>query len=96
MTKKRNDFVKLLLMFDEMSRDLMVGRLTNSEIDILLKLYTEIKNKEQKLIDIRLIKFDDFFGNPIPRSTVYKSLKSLLNKKLIKHIGSQRSSMYSI
>lgn len=94
--KKKDDFVKILLMFDQMSKDLSIGRLTNSEKDILLKLHNELANKEKKLVDIRLIKFKDYFGKPIPRSTVYKSLKSLLKKRLIKHIGSVRSSLYSI
>lgn len=94
--KKRDNFLKILLMFDQMSKDLSIGRLTNSEKDILLKLYVELENKEKKLVDIRLIKFKDYSGNPIPKSTVYKSLKSLLKKKLIKHIGSERSSLYSI
>ena len=93
--KKTNELFKILQMFDDMSKDLRIGRLTNSEKDILLKINNEIKSKGNDFVDIRLIKFYDFFGEPIPRSTLYKSLKSLVKKKLVKHLGSERSSLYS-
>ena len=94
--KKTGEFVHILQMFDNMSKDLRIGRLTNSEKDILLKINNEIKSKDSDFVDIRLIKFYDFFGEPIPRSTLYKSLKSLVKKKLVKHLGSERSSLYSV
>ena len=94
--KKTNELFKILQMFDDMSKDLRIGRLTNSEKDILLKINHEIKSKGNNFVDIRLIKFHDFFGEPIPRSTLYKSLKSLVKKKLVKHLGSERSSLYSV
>ncbi len=94
--KNTNELFKILQMFDDMSKDLRIGRLTNSEKDILLKINHEIKSKGNDFVDIRLIKFHDFFGNPIPRSTLYKSLKSLVKKKLVKHLGSERSSLYSV
>ena len=94
--KKTNELFEILQMFDDMSKDLRIGRLTNSEKDILLKINNEIKSKDNDFVDIRLIKFYDFFGEPIPRSTLYKSLKSLVKKKLIKHLGSERSSLYSV
>ena len=90
------ELVQILQMFDDMSKDLRIGRLTNSEKDILLKINHEIKRKDNDFVDIRLIKFHDFFGEPIPRSTLYKSLKSLVKKKLVKHLGSERSSLYSV
>ena len=93
--KNTNELFKILQMFDDMSKDLRIGRLTNSEKDILLKINNEIKSKGNDFVDIRLIKFHDFFGEPIPRSTLYKSLKSLVKKKLVKHLGSERSSLYS-
>ena len=93
---KTGELVQILQMFDDMSKDLRIGRLTNSEKDVLLKINHEIKTKGNDFVDIRLIKFNDFFGEPIPRSTLYKSLKSLVQKRLIKHLGSQRSSLYSV
>ena len=93
--KNTNELFKILQMFDDMSKDLRIGRLTNSEKDILLKINNEIENKGNGFVDIRLIKFHDFFGEPIPKSTLYKSLKSLVKKKLVKHLGSERSSLYS-
>ena len=80
--KKTNELFKILQMFDDMSKELRIGRLTNSEKDILLKINNEIKSKGNDFVDIRLIKFHDFFGEPIPRSTLYKSLKSLVKKKI--------------
>ena len=94
--KKTGEFIHILQMFDDMSKDLRIGRLTNSEKDILLKINNEIENKGNGFVDIRLIKFHDFFGEPIPRSTLYKSLKSLVKIKLVKHLGSERSSLYSV
>ena len=94
--KNTNELFKILQMFDDMSKDLRIGRLTNSEKDILLKINNEIKSKGNDFVDIRLIKFHDFFGEPIPRSALYKSLKSLVKKKLVKHLGSERSSLYSV
>ena len=94
--KNTNELFKILQMFDDMSKDLRIGRLTNSEKDILLKINNEIKSQGNDFVDIRLIKFHDFFGEPIPRSTLYKSLKSLVKKKLVKHLGSERSSLYSV
>ena len=94
--KKTDELFKILQMFDDMSKDLRIGRLTNSEKDILLKINNEIKSKDNNFVDIRMIKFYDFFGEPIPRSTLYKSLKSLVKKKLVKHLGSERSSLYSV
>ena len=94
--KKTDELFNILQMFDDMSKDLRIGRLTNSEKDILLKINHEINMKGNDFVDIRLIKFNDFFGEPIPRSTLYKSLKSLVKKKLVKHLGSERSSLYSV
>ena len=62
----------------------------------LLKINHDIKSKSNDFVGIRLIKFHDFFGESIPRSTLYKSLKSLVKKKLVKHLGSERSSLYSV
>ena len=58
--KKTNELFKILQMFDDMSKDLRIGRLTNSEKDILLKINNEIKSKGNDFVDIRLIKFHDF------------------------------------
>ncbi len=57
----KNEFIKILIMLDDMSKDLRIGRLTNSEKDIFLKLYIETRNNKKKIVDIRMIKFKDFF-----------------------------------
>ena len=49
--KKTNELFKILQMFDDMSKDLRIGRLTNSEKDILLKINHEIKSKGNATYD---------------------------------------------
>lgn len=93
---KINKLGKLIEIFDEMSRDLNLGRLSNSETDVLLsisKTYSAVKSKS---INIKDINFIDYDGKPIAKSTLYKVLKSLCEKNLITHLGSERSSIYKL
>jgi predicted transcriptional regulator len=93
---KINKLAKLIEIFDEMSSDLNLGRLSNFEKDVLLNIarqYTKNKNAE---INIKDITFIDYQGNPIAKSTIYKVLKTLCDKELISHIGSERSSIYRL
>lgn len=93
--KKVIEFVKLIEIFDHMSNDLKVGRLSNYEKDVLINLYKKTDNKNIE-INIKDINFIDFKGNPIPKSTLYKALKALSDKNLISHLGSERSSIYKL
>ena len=92
---KVSEFVKLIEIFDQMSNDLKVGRLTNYEKDVLINLYKKTDNKSIE-INIKDISFIDFNGNPIPKSTLYKALKGLCDKNLIFHLGTERSSRYKL
>ena len=92
--QKFDKFIKFIEIFDQMSKDLNIGRLTNQEKDILLSLH-KITNYNNK-IDIRSIQFLSYEGKVIPKSTLYKTLKSLCDKNIIKHLGSQRSSIYEL
>ena len=87
---------KLIEIFDEMSKDLNFGRLSNSEKDVLLNISREYSLKKQSEINIQDINFIDYEGKPIAKSTLYKVLKTLCDKNLISHLGSERSSRYKL
>ena len=92
---KSSKFIKLIEIFDEMSNDLNIGRLSNYEKDVLINLQNQFKGGN-KAINIKKVKFKDFNGNLISKSTLYKALKSLCKKGLIIHLGSERSSVYKL
>ena len=77
---KINKLGKLIEIFDEMSRDLNLGRLSNSETDVLLSISKKYPTTNSKNINIKDIEFTDFNGKPIAKSTLYKVLKSLCDK----------------
>lgn len=87
--------MKLIEIFDQMSKDLEIGRLSNYKKDVLLNLNKKTNNKNNK-INIKSIKFLDYNGDIISKSTLYKSLKSLCDKDLITHLGTKRSSIYKL
>jgi len=93
---KINKLAKLIDIFDEMSKDLNFGRLSNSEKDVLLNISRQYSLKKQSEINIKDIDFIDYEGKPIAKSTLYKVLKTLCDKNLISHLGSVRSSRYKL
>jgi predicted transcriptional regulator len=93
---KINKLAKFIEIFDEMSADLNLGRLSNSEKDVLLNIARQYSKKNNSKINIKDINFIDYQGNPIAKSTLYKVLKNLCDKKLITHIGTERSSIYKL
>jgi hypothetical protein len=72
---------KLIEVFDQMSKDLSFGRLSNSEKDVLLNISKQYSLKKQQEINIKEINFVDYEGKPIAKSTLYKVLKSLCDKE---------------
>ena len=92
---KTSKIVKLIEIFDQMSKDLSIGRLSNFEKDVLLNLHKETDNKKVK-VNIKNINFLDYNGYTISKSTLYKALKSLCDKNLITHLGTKRSSIYKL
>ena len=92
---KVSEFVKLIEIFDQMSNDLKIGRLSNYEKDVLINLYKKTNNQKIE-INIKNIDFLDFNGQPISKSTLYKALKGLCEKNLILHLGTERSSKYKL
>ena len=93
---KINKLAKLIQIFDEMSKDLKFGRLSNSEKDVLLNLSKEYSVNKNLEVNIKYINFVDFKGKPIAKSTLYKVLKTLCDKHLITRLGSERSSTYKL
>ena len=96
LVSKINKLGNLIEIFDEMSKDLNFGRLSNSEKDVLLNISRQYSSKKQQEINIKEINFVDYEGKPIAKSTLYKVLKSLCDKNLISHLGSLRSSRYKL
>ena len=96
MDTKVDKLGKLIVIFDEMSKDLNFGRLSNSEKDVLLNISRQYSLKKQSVINIKEINFVDYDGKPIAKSTLYKVLKNLCDKNLISHLGSERSSRYKL
>jgi predicted transcriptional regulator len=92
---KTSKIVKLIEIFDQMSKDLEIGRLSNYEKDVLLNLHKETNNKKIQ-VNIKNINFLDYNGYTISKSTLYKALKSLCDKNLISHLGTKRSSIYKL
>jgi len=92
---KTSKIVKLIEIFDQMSKDLEIGRLSNYEKDVLLNLHKETNNKKIQ-VNIKNINFLDYNGYTISKSTLYKALKSLCEKNLITHLGTERSSIYKL
>ena len=93
---KINKLAKLIEIFDEMSTDLNLGRLSNSEKDVLLNLAKQYSKNNNSEINIKDINFIDYQGNQIAKSTLYKVLKTLCDKELISYLGSERSSIYKL
>ena len=93
---KINKLAKLIEIFDEMSKDLYFGRLSNFEKDVLLNLSKQYSIDKNPEINIRQVTFTDFEGKTIAKSTLYKVLKTLCEKNLISHLGSERSSVYKL
>ena len=90
---KIDKIIEIIKILDEMSQDLKIGRLSGVDKDVLTNLYSNY-DKVNNRINIKNLKFIDFEGNIISKSTLYKSLKFLCEKKIISHLGSSRSCIY--
>lgn len=92
---KTTKIIRMIEIFDEMSQDLKIGKLTDIDKDVLLNIYQQ-HDKKQMIVNIKKINFLNFEGNPISKSTLYKSLKTLSNKNIISHLGTSRSCIYKL
>ena len=93
---KINKLAKLIETFDEMSANLNLGRLSNAEKDVLLSISKQYSENKNTVINIKNVNFIDYQGNKIAKSTLYKVLKNLCEKKVISHISTERSSIYKL
>jgi len=93
---KINKLAKLIEIFDEMSTNLNLGRLSNAEKDVLLSICKQYSENKNTVINIKNVNFIDYQENKIAKSTLYKVLKNLCDKNLITHIGTERSSIYKL
>ena len=93
---KINKLAKLIEIFDEMSANLNLGRLSNAEKDVLLSIGKQYSENKNTVINIKNVNFIDYQGNKIAKSTLYKVLKNLCEKKVISHISTERSSIYKL
>ena len=87
---KINKLAKPIEIFDEMSTNLNLGRLSNAEKDVLLSIGKQYSENKNTVINIKNVNFIDYQENKIAKSTLYKVLKNLFEKKLISHIGTER------
>jgi len=92
---KINKIIRMLEIFDEMSQDLKIGKLSEIDKDVLLNIHKNYNKKEMN-VNIKTINFLNFKGKPISKSTLYKSLKSLSDKNIITHLGTSRSCIYKL
>ena len=84
---------KNLVKFLIISWSLILGiKETNAKEDIIYNIHKE--NFSFESIDGGRLNLSDFEGKVISKSTLYKSLKSLCEKKIISHLGSSRSCIY--
>ena len=92
---KTSKIIRMIEIFDEMSQDLKIGKLTDVDKDVLSNIYKQ-HDKKQMIVNIKKINFLNFEGKPISKSTLYKSLKTLSNKNIIGHLGTARSCIYKL
>ena len=78
---KIDKIIEIIKILDEMSQDLKIGRLSGVDKDVLTNLYSNY-DKANNRINIKNLKFIDFEGKVISKSTLYKSLKFLCEKKV--------------
>lgn len=92
---KINKIIEIIEIFNEMSQDLKIGKLSEIDKDVLLNIHKNY-DKQDRSVNIKNIKFFDFKGKPISKSTLYKSLKKLSDKEIITHFGTTRSCVYKL
>ena len=61
-TYKINKLAKLIEIFDEMSTNLNLGRLSNAEKDVLLSIGKQYSENKNTVINIKNVNFIDYQG----------------------------------
>ena len=89
------EYVDLLRSLDNLNARLGISQLTASETAIFMAIaYNELTNhKHTSLADLTFSK-DSL--QTIPRATMFRCLRTLTEKSLIKHVGNKRSGQYCL
>ena len=90
----RKVFADLLNVTQSMETDLGLSALTQTDKQVLaaVVLITEDGKRDALLDDIRTHNLVD----AIPTPSLYRSLKSLIQKGLVQKVGSERSGIYRL
>ncbi|XDZ67250.1 hypothetical protein AB8878_06985 [Alphaproteobacteria bacterium LSUCC0226] len=90
----RKVFADLLNVTQSMETDLGLSALTQTEKQVLaaVVLITEDGKRDALLDDIRTHNLVD----AIPTPSLYRSLKTLIQKGLVQKVGSERSGIYRL
>ena len=87
------EYVDLLRSLDNLNARLGISQLTASET-VMAIAYNELTNHTHtSLADLTLSK-DSL--QTIPRATMFRCLRTLTEKSLIKHVGNKRSGQYCL
>lgn len=89
------EYVDLVRSLDNLNNHLGISHLTASETAILLAIaYNELSSgANTSLADLTLSKTEIRL---IPRATLFRCLRTLTEKSLIKHVGNKRSGQYCL
>ena len=90
----RKVFADLLNVTQSMETDLGLSALTQTDKQVLaaVVLITEDGKRDALLDDIRIHNLVD----AIPTPSLYRSLKTLIQKGLVQKVGSERSGIYRL
>ena len=90
----RKAFADLLNVIQSMETDLGLSALTQTDKQVLaaVVLITEDGKRDALLDDIRTHNLVD----AIPTPSLYRSLKTLIQKGLVQKVGSERSGIYRL
>jgi|GEM_PF-1673200 hypothetical protein len=94
-SKEIVEYIDLIRSLDSLNIRLGIKHLTASETAILLAIANNelTNNSHTSLADLTLSKTDIRL---IPRATLFRCLRTLTEKSLIKHVGNKRSGEYCL
>ena len=95
VSKEIAEYADLLRSLDKLNKRLGISHLTASETTIFLAIaYNEFStNSCMSLSDLTASKTNK---RSMPRATLFRCLRTLTEKSLIKHVGNKRSGEYCL
>lgn len=85
---------RLLQLVRSMESDLGIGSLSKAEKALFTSITDLCPNSESTINLTEILAHPDI--QKMPQATVYKCLRELQNKKLIRHQGTRGSGLYSL